>query len=72
VDRTGLAGKFDFNLEWTPDANGAVTPALGAEVEEAGLTFEQALRDQLGMKIESQKGQVAVWVVDRLEKLAEN
>jgi uncharacterized protein (TIGR03435 family) len=49
-----------------------VTPTLGAEVEESALTFEQALRDQLGMKIESQKGQVAVWVVDRLEKLAEN
>jgi len=57
---------------WTPDANGGVTPTLGAEVEESALTFEQALRDQLGMKIESQKGQVAVWVVDRLEKLAEN
>jgi uncharacterized protein (TIGR03435 family) len=49
-----------------------VTPTLGAEVEESALTFEQALRDQLGMKIESQKGQVVVWVVDRLEKLAEN
>ncbi len=72
VDRTGLAGNFDFNLEWTPDANGAVRPTLGAEVEESALTFEQALRDQLGMKIESQKGQVAVWVVDRLATLAEN
>jgi uncharacterized protein (TIGR03435 family) len=72
VDRTGLAGKFDFNLEWTPDPNGAATSALGAEVEEPALTFEQALRDQLGMKIESQKGQVAVWVVDRWEKLTEN
>jgi uncharacterized protein (TIGR03435 family) len=59
MDRAGLEGKFDFNLEWTPDANGAVTPTLGAEVEESALTFEQALRDQLGMKIESQKGQVA-------------
>jgi uncharacterized protein (TIGR03435 family) len=62
VDRTGLAGSYDFVLEWaaeeTPD--GAV-PGL--------IT---ALRDQLGLRIEPQKAPVEVLVIDSIGRPSEN
>jgi len=60
-DFTGLAGIFDFTLEWAPDATSqddsvAALPSLFT-----------ALREQLGLKLESRKGPVDVVVVDRIE-----
>jgi uncharacterized protein (TIGR03435 family) len=67
VDRTGLEGKFDFNLEWSQEipVRAGAEPQL--EQPPPGPTFEAALREQLGFKLESQKGPVSVWVLDRVE-----
>jgi uncharacterized protein (TIGR03435 family) len=68
VDRTGLEGKFDFNLEWSlevPVRPGAETPV---DQPPQGPTFEVALREQLGLKLESQKGPVPVWAIDHVER----
>jgi uncharacterized protein (TIGR03435 family) len=62
VDPTGLTGRFDFTLEWTPDS----TP------DPSGPSFQQAVREQLGLKLESQKGSVEVIVVDHVEHLSDN
>jgi len=70
VDRTGLAGNFDFNLEWTPEIHGPIDPNV--EIDATGPTFEQALRDQLGLKVESQRGTVPVFVLDHVERPTEN
>ena len=60
IDQTGLTGRFDFKLEWTPDE------------QPEGPTFLEALREQLGMKLESIKGPVQTLIIDHLERPSEN
>jgi uncharacterized protein (TIGR03435 family) len=62
VDQTGLEGSYDFTLEWAPDdAKDTSLPSLVA-----------ALREQLGLRLESQKRPVEVLVIDRLQRPSEN
>lgn len=61
VDETGLAGAYDFILEWVPPAQ------EGAQQDSSGPVFQQALKEQLGLRLESKKGPVDVLVIDRIE-----
>ena len=72
IDATGLTGTFDFNLEWAADIKGP--PGAGADTpsDPTGPTFEAALRDQLGLKLVSQKGSLTVLVLDHLERPSAN
>jgi uncharacterized protein (TIGR03435 family) len=75
IDKTGLTGKFDINAEWTPDEAmlGALSPETRAAASDtAGPSIFTALQEQLGLKLESQKGPVEVFVVERAEKPSEN
>ena len=45
LDRTGLSGGFDFILEWLPEPKGPVP--VDTPHDDAGPTFQQALREQL-------------------------
>jgi uncharacterized protein (TIGR03435 family) len=62
VDRTGLAGRFDWDLQWTPDA--LTADAAGAS---ANLPLVTALREQLGLRLEAQREASDVLVIDRAE-----
>jgi uncharacterized protein (TIGR03435 family) len=59
VDQTGISGHFDFELTWSPGLT--VTP--NAEVD-----IFQALREQLGLKLESTQAPKSVWVIDQIER----
>jgi uncharacterized protein (TIGR03435 family) len=69
VDRTGLTGRFDFTIEWRPESTAAA--ALGADEPQAA-TFEEALKEQLGMKLTPIKAPLDVMVIDRVERPSEN
>ncbi len=75
VDQTGLAGRFDFQLLWTPDefqfGGLGVKPPPPSDKDTAPDLFT-AFQQQLGLKLESTKAQVDVVVVDRVEKPSEN
>jgi bla regulator protein BlaR1 len=71
VDRTGLSGKFDFRLEWTPEPNGS-PPNADTQPDLQGPTFLQALHDQLGLKLKSTKGPIRTLVIDHIERPSEN
>jgi uncharacterized protein (TIGR03435 family) len=58
LDRTGLMGDYDLKLDWTEDNRKGV-PADG---QYPGLFT--ALQEQLGLKLEPQRGPVAVVVVE--------
>jgi uncharacterized protein (TIGR03435 family) len=68
IDQTGLSGTYDFVLEFTPEP----PPAYAQGVDSGGPTFQEALKQQLGLKLESQKGQVDFLVLDHVEHLEEN
>jgi uncharacterized protein (TIGR03435 family) len=62
VDKTGLIGRFDFELEWAP---------AQAETDDHPGIFT-ALQEELGLKLESAKVSVQAVVIDRAEKPSEN
>ena len=64
VDETGLNGTFDFKLEWLPDSNSLP--------DATGPTFVQALKEQLGLKVQQRNGPVELMVLDRIERPSAN
>jgi len=72
VDQTGLSGRYDFDLEWTPDETqfGGQAPA-GPEIPEKPDLFA-AIQQQLGLKLEAARGQAEVLVIDRVVQPSEN
>jgi uncharacterized protein (TIGR03435 family) len=77
LDRTGLAGTFAFTLRWTPDqipqGFDKKARALGLPpVDTEGPALFTAVREQLGLKLDSQKGPVDTLVVNRAERPKEN
>jgi len=67
VDKTGLTGKYDFTLLWSPDEMHTADAT-----EPAGPSIFTALQEQLGLKLDSTKGPVDVVVVDHVEMPSEN
>ena len=72
LDKTGLDGRYDFIMEFTPQFNGPLPPGVNFTPDESGPTFMEALREQLGLKLESQTGPVDVIVIDHVEQPSEN
>jgi uncharacterized protein (TIGR03435 family) len=66
VDETGLTGGYDFWMDWTPEYTGE------ANSVETGGTFREALKNQLGLKLEPTKGPVRVLVIDHVEQPTAN
>jgi uncharacterized protein (TIGR03435 family) len=83
VDETGLKAKYDFDLDFAPegmmgpmgmmppppshDGGGGGGPIAGSP-DGAGPSLTTALKEQLGLQLESKKGQVDMLIIDRLEK----
>ena len=72
IDRTGLGGNFDFALEWSDEPDGV--PLAGADLhpDPPGPPFVEAVKEQLGLKLESQKGPAEVLILDHVEHPSEN
>jgi len=66
VDKTGMTGQYDFNLQWstaTATSDGASSDAVAA----AGPSLFDAIREQLGLKLVPQQGPGDVLVIDHME-----
>jgi uncharacterized protein (TIGR03435 family) len=72
VDQTGLKGFYDFKLTFAPDLSGRTGPNGETPPSFDGPNLFQALKEQLGLKLESSKGPVVVFIVDHVEKPADN
>jgi uncharacterized protein (TIGR03435 family) len=72
VDRTGLTGEFDFDLQFSvpQTTRGADAGVPVAPIDEAGVFT--ALQEQLGLKLESTRGPVEVMVIDSAARPTEN
>jgi len=79
LDETGLKGHYDFTLEWAPEAS---APILGDSTAQntsnrpllnvSGPSLFTAIQEQLGLKLEPQKGPVEILVIDHIERPSEN
>ena len=70
VDKSGLAGEFDLVLQFAPSGGPSTNPAGNAvpvALEEGPSVFT-ALQEQLGLKLESQRGPVEYLVIDSVEQ----
>ena len=67
-DKTGLEGKYDIELEWTPDGVllQSPPPTTGPP------SIFTALQQQLGLKLESARGPVKILVIDHVGRPSAN
>ena len=72
LDRTGLTGTFDFAVEFSPQPDEPSAPDANFRPDPTGPTFEQALKEQLGLKLESQMGPADFLVIDYIETHSAN
>jgi uncharacterized protein (TIGR03435 family) len=64
MDETDLAGAWDFTLMWTPRV---LAPSGASSDPVPGVTLEQALNKQLGLKLELEKRPIPVLVIDHID-----
>jgi uncharacterized protein (TIGR03435 family) len=76
VDQTGLTGRYDFTLNWTPDDSqfggmGAKVPPP-TDSADALPNLYTAIQEQLGLKLEATRAPADVMVIDHVEKPSAN
>jgi uncharacterized protein (TIGR03435 family) len=72
INETGLEGEFDLDVIFSPEGlGGALVGPPPASVSDAP-SLETALRDDLGIRLESRRGSVEVLVVEKIERPTEN
>jgi bla regulator protein blaR1 len=71
LDRTGLGGRYEYHLEWTPDESNIpaeAAPATAVAEDPNGESILVAIQEQLGLKLVAGKGPVEILVIDHAEK----
>ena len=66
VDKTGLLRTYDIKMEATPEFSMNREPELG------DISVFTAVQEQLGLRLEAQKGIIEILVVEHLEKPSAN
>jgi uncharacterized protein (TIGR03435 family) len=63
IDKTGLSGKYDFTLKWTPDVGEGANPAS----PDTGPSLFTALQEELGLRLQPTKAPVDVIAIDQVQ-----
>jgi uncharacterized protein (TIGR03435 family) len=80
IDRTSLAGQYDFTLAWSVESAGGVIPRTGPPPDaieshptpvltDPGLSLFNAVKEQLGLLLQPGKGPVEMLIVTRADKV---
>jgi uncharacterized protein (TIGR03435 family) len=76
LDQTGLTGRFDFTLKWTPDDSqfGGMGAKIPPPTDSASAppALYTAIQEQIGLKLDATKAPAEVLVIDHVEKPSEN
>jgi bla regulator protein BlaR1 len=72
IDKTGLAGRFDYKLVWDPRLTALHSTSDPPSPDAPGPTIFTAVQEQLGLRLESGKAPVDVVVIERVEHAAAN
>ncbi|HEV2135513.1 MAG TPA: TIGR03435 family protein [Terracidiphilus sp.] len=72
VDKTGLTGRYDFDLQWAPDETqfGGEVPV--APPDASSPPFFTAIREQLGLRLVATRGPAEALVIDHAERPSPN
>lgn len=75
LDKTGLTGHYTFTFQWMPEVarpNGGPSADNASSPESSAASLFTALREQLGLRIESTHAPVDVIVIENIDKPSEN
>jgi uncharacterized protein (TIGR03435 family) len=72
LDKTGLKGTFDFFVDFTPQLVQPLPPGSDIQLDPTGPTLMAAMKDQLGLRLESTKAPFNVLVIDHIEEPSPN
>jgi bla regulator protein blaR1 len=81
TDKTGLTGQYDFTLEWSPEPGQGGLESIGLPPDPSlksppadpnRPSLFTAVQEQLGLRLDSKKGQVDVIVTESVERPSEN
>jgi uncharacterized protein (TIGR03435 family) len=72
VDQTGLTGTYDFVEEFSPQIDTPLPPGANFTPDPTGPTFQEAMKEQLGLKLDPGTGSVESYVIDHIEQPTEN
>ena len=72
VDQTGLSGRYDFDLEWTPDESQFGGLGFKGTPESTKPDLFTAIQQQLGLRLEATKGPIDTLVIDHAERSSAN
>lgn len=67
VDKTGLAGRYDFDLEWAPDET-QFGGAIPTPQDSKSPPLLVAMREQLGLEMRATRGPIDTLVIDKADK----
>jgi uncharacterized protein (TIGR03435 family) len=70
VDKTGLTGRYDFDLEWLPDET--QFGGFRATAESTKPDLFAAIQQQLGLRLEATRGPIEAMVIDKIERPSAN
>jgi uncharacterized protein (TIGR03435 family) len=72
LDKTGLKGNYDLTLRWPDESQAQPSIQDSRPLDPPGPSLFAAIQEQLGLKLESQKGPVRTLVLEHIEKPSEN
>jgi uncharacterized protein (TIGR03435 family) len=72
MDKTGLTGEYDFQMEFAPDEGPTKEGDPTTPNAPSGPSFLADLQEQLGLRLEPAKGPVEFLIIDRVQKPSEN
>jgi uncharacterized protein (TIGR03435 family) len=81
IDETGLKGKYDRTLKWTPDVSTPISkendedsqaPGNAVPPDSTGPSLFTAIQEQLGLKLKAKKAPVEVLVINHIDRPSEN
>jgi uncharacterized protein (TIGR03435 family) len=73
VDKTGIEGRFDFDLEFLPDESTAgLHIRLASSDSPSATSIFTAIQEQLGLKLEPTRGPGEFIVIDQIQRPSEN
>jgi uncharacterized protein (TIGR03435 family) len=73
IDKTGLTGRYDYTLRWSPNVSSEPAPAPGSTAhDDIGPDIFTAVQEQLGLKLQPANGAMDVLLIDHIDLPSEN